>query len=62
MDNQAELFPAMEYVDLSFGMTARSTRRKQPPKKSDRFYKNNRLQYPKPKAGLKDYATVYKFS
>ena len=33
MDKQAELFPAMEYVDLAFGMTARSTRRKQPPTK-----------------------------
>ena len=30
MDEQAELFPAMGPVDLSRGMTARSTRRKRP--------------------------------
>ena len=30
---QIELFPAMEYVDLSHGMTARSTRSKTPTKR-----------------------------
>ena len=36
MNDQSELFPATQYVDLSHGMTARSTRRKQLPTKSDR--------------------------
>jgi hypothetical protein len=31
--SQLELFPALAYVDLSLGMTARSTRSKTPPKR-----------------------------
>ena len=43
MNDQAELFPEMECVDLSAGMTARSTRRKSHRQKSDRFYKTIKL-------------------
>ena len=33
MPDQLDLFPAVAYVDLSHGMTARSTRSKTPPKR-----------------------------
>gem|GEM_PF-2980032 len=36
MFEQIALFPAVAYVDLSHGMTARSTRSKTPPKREKR--------------------------
>jgi hypothetical protein len=39
---QLDLFPAMEYVDLSHGMTARSTRTKDPKRrKTIALYQSN---------------------
>lgn len=43
MPDQLEIFPAMAYVDLSHGMTARSTRSKAPPqrRKTIALYQSN---------------------
>jgi hypothetical protein len=56
MPEQFELFPAVEYVDLSHGMTARSTRSKTPPNakrrsprpSNDRLYIQNHYELRNP--------------